>query len=394
MIRDIYILGSTGSVGMTTLKIIDKDKRNFNIKLLTTNKNINKIYKQALEYKVNKIVIFDKDKQKKNITKFKKKKIKVYSTIKDALKKNKKKSFLTINAISGIDGLEPSLDIIQFTKNFATANKESIICGWKFLEKECKKNKTNFIPLDSEHFSIWTLLKSENRNLIKKIYLTASGGPFLNRKLKNIKNIKPMLALKHPNWKMGKKITIDSATMMNKIFEIIEASKIFDFNINKFEILIHPKSYVHAIVHFKNGLTKLLTHNTTMEIPITNAIYSNNYDYYNKHNFNFNKLNGINFIKPSKQNFPLLKILNNKFNNTYFEVILVSINDLLVRKYLEKKISYFSVHKFMLSLIKEPFLSNFFDLKPKNINDIKHMVIKTKEYVEKYLKYNGKKNYK
>ena len=123
MIRDIYILGSTGSVGMTTLKIIDKDKRNFNIKLLTTNKNINKIYKQALEYKVNKIVIFDKDKQKKNITKFKKKKIKVYSTIKDALKKNKKKSFLTINAISGIDGLEPSLDIIQFTKNFATANK-------------------------------------------------------------------------------------------------------------------------------------------------------------------------------------------------------------------------------------------------------------------------------
>ena len=392
MIRDIYILGSTGSVGMTTLKIIDKDKRNFNIKLLTTNKNINKIYKQALEYKVNKIVIFDKDKQKKNITKFKKKKIKVYSTIKDALKKNKKKSFLTINAISGIDGLEPSLDIIQYTKNFATANKESIICGWKFLEKECKKNKTNFIPLDSEHFSIWTLLKSENRNLIKKIYLTASGGPFLNKKLKKIKNIKPMLALKHPNWKMGKKITIDSATMMNKIFEIIEASKIFDFNINKFEILIHPKSYVHAIVHFKNGLTKLLTHNTTMDIPITNAIYNNNYDYNNKHNFNFNKLNGINFIKPPKENFPLLEILNNNFNNTYFEVILVSINDLLVKKYLDNKISYFSVHKFMLSLIKEPFLSNFFDLKPKNINDIKHMVIKTNQYVEKYLKYNDKKN--
>ena len=392
MIKDIYLLGSTGSVGTTTLKILNKNKRKFNIKLLTTNKNVNKIYKQALEYKVNKIVIFDKNKKEKYLKKFKKKKIKVYSTINNALKKNKKKSFLTINAISGIDGLEPSLHIIKYTKNFATANKESIICGWNFLDKECKKNKTNFIPLDSEHFSIWTLLKSENHSFIKKIYLTASGGPFLNKKLKNIKNIKPILALKHPNWKMGKKISIDSATMMNKIFEVIEASKIFNLDINKFEILIHPKSYVHAILHFKNGLTKLLTHNTTMEIPITNAIYDNKFDYFHKHNFNFSKLNGNNFIKPSKKNFPLLKILNNNFNDTYFEVILVSINDCLVKKYLENKISYFSIHKFMLSLIKEPFLSIYFDLKPKNIDDIKRMVIKTNLYVEKYLKNNDKKN--
>ena len=392
MIKDIFILGSTGSVGTTTLKIINKDKRNFNIKLLTTNKNVNKIFKQALKYNVNKIVIFDKEKYKKNLDKFKKKKINLFLTIKDALKNQKKKSFLTINAISGINGLEPSLNIIKYTKNFATANKESIICGWRLLDEECKKNKTNFIPLDSEHFSIWTLLKSENQNLIKKIFLTASGGHFLNKKLKNIKNIKPKLALKHPNWKMGKKITIDSATMMNKIFEVIEASKIFDLNINKFEILIHPRSYIHAIVHFKNGLTKFLAHDTTMEIPITNAIYDNNYNYYHRHNFNFNKLNGNNFIKPSKKNFPLLKLLNYNFNNTYFEVILVSINDLLVKKYLENKISYFSVHKFMLYLIKKPFLSKFFDLKPKNIDDIKNMVNKTNQYVEKYLKYNDKEN--
>ena len=180
MIKDIYLLGSTGSIGTTTLKIINKDKKNFNIKLLTTFKNDKKIYKQALKYNVNKIVIFDKNTKKKNLDKFKKKRINVYSTINDALKKNKKKSFLTINAISGIEGLEPSLNIIKYTKNFATANKESIICGWKFLDKVCKKYKTNFIPLDSEHFSIWTLLKFENQKFIKKIYLTASGGPFLN----------------------------------------------------------------------------------------------------------------------------------------------------------------------------------------------------------------------
>tara|TARA_Y100000816_G_scaffold173725_1_gene124956 strand:- start:4032 stop:5210 length:1179 start_codon:yes stop_codon:yes gene_type:complete len=392
MKKDIFLLGSTGSIGQTTLKIIQKDKKRFRLRLLTTNNNVEKIYKQALEYKVQKVVIFNREKLKKNLKKFKKKKIKVYSNIIDALKTNKKKSFLTINGISGINGLEPSLNIIRHTENFAIANKESIICGWNFLQKELKKNKTNFIPLDSEHFSIWSLLKSENKNYIDKIYLTASGGPFLNKKLISIKNIKPIFALKHPNWKMGKKITIDSATMMNKIFEVIEASKIFGLNLKKFEILIHPKSYVHAIVHFKNGLTKILTHDTTMEIPITNVIYENKYDYNKKYHFNFNKLNGNNFIKPSKKNFPLLNLLNRNFKNTYFEVILVSINDLLVKKYLENKISYISLHIFMLKFLKKPILSKFFVLKPKNINDIKKMVNKTNQYVEKYLKYNVKQN--
>ncbi len=392
MIKDIFILGSTGSIGQTTLKIIKKDKKNFKIRLLTTNNNIEKIYKQALEFNVKKVVIFNNEKLKKKTEKFKKKKIKVYSKIEDALKKNKKKTFLTINAISGINGLEPSLNIIKHTRNFAIANKESIICGWNFLHRELKKNNTNFIPLDSEHFSIWSLLKFENKKYIEKIYLTASGGPFLNKKLNNIKNIKPIFALKHPNWKMGKKITIDSATMMNKIFEVIEASKIFNLNLEKFEILIHPKSYVHAIVHFKNGLTKILTHETTMEIPIANAIYSNKFAYNKKYNFNFNKLNGNNFIKPSLKNFPLLKVLNYKYKNTYFEVILVSINDLLVKKYLENKIPYISVHKSMIALLKKPVLSKFFVLKPKNINDIKMMVNKTNQYVERYLNHYAKQN--
>ena len=191
---------------------------------------------------------------------------------------------------------------------------------------------------------------------------------------------------------MGKKITIDSATMMNKIFEVIEASKIFNLNLEKFEILIHPKSYVHAIVHFKNGLTKILTHETTMEIPIANAIYSNKFAYNKKYNFNFNKLNGNNFIKPSLKNFPLLKVLNYKYKNTYFEVILVSINDLLVKKYLENKIPYISVHKSMIALLKKPVLSKFFVLKPKNINDIKMMVNKTNQYVERYLNHYAKQN--
>ena len=178
MNKSIFILGSTGSIGTTTLKIIKKNKQKFNVKLLSTNKNIKKIYKQALAFNVKKIVINDKNKYQKYSRKFQKKKIKVYFSIGDVFKKNKYKSFLTINAISGIDGLEPSLQIIKYSKNFAIANKESIICGWSFISKQLKKYKTNFIPLDSEHFSIWSLLKNEKKNNINKIYLTASGGPF------------------------------------------------------------------------------------------------------------------------------------------------------------------------------------------------------------------------
>ena len=389
MKKDLFLLGSTGSIGETTLKIIEKDKSNFNVKLLSTNKNVRKIYNQAIQFGVKKVIIFNEKSYHNNINKFKDKKIKVFLSVKEALRKNKKKSFLTINGISGIEGLEPTLDIIKYTKNLAMANKESIICGWQFIKQELKKNKTGFIPLDSEHFSIWSLIKSENKQNIKKIYLTASGGPFLNKNLKNIHNIKPKFALNHPNWKMGKKISIDSATMMNKIFEIIEAIKIFDIKRSKFDILVHPKSYLHAIVNFKNGITKLLAHDTTMEIPIANSLNLSKNNYISKNsNFSYDKLNGLNFIKPNIKKFPLLKILNYEFKNSYFEIILVLINDILVKNYLDNKISYISIHNKMLKLLKKPYFTKYYRIKPRNINDIKIMVKRVNQYVDEYFKVN------
>ena len=161
-------------------------------------------------------------------------------------------------------------------------------------------------------------------------------------------------------------------------------------DMNKFDILIHPKSYVHAIVHFNKGLTKFLSHETTMEIPIANSLYSNNENYNHKSNFNFSKLNGLNFIKPNIKKFPLLKILNYKFENTYLEIILVSINDNLVRNYLESKISYISIHKIMLKLLKKSYFIKYYNSKPKNIRDIKLMVVRVNQYIEKYLKKNEK----
>ena len=271
------------------------------------------------------------------------------------------------------------------------ANKESIICGWKFIKKSLKKNNTNFVPLDSEHFSIWSLIKSENIDNIKKIYLTASGGPFLNKKLDDIKNIKPKFALRHPNWKMGKKISIDSATMMNKIFEVIEAKKIFNIESKKLDIIIHPKSYIHAVVHFKNGLTKFLAHDTTMEIPILNSLYKKNEKFiFNNKNFNYTKFNGINFLKPDPKIFPLLKILDYNFKGAYFDIILVCLNDILVNLYLKNSINYISIHKLLIKLLKKAYFSRYYDKSPKNINEIENMVNKVKKYLHNYLKLNEK----
>ena len=200
-------------------------------------------------------------------------------------------------AISGLAGLKPTLSCIRLTKKIAIANKESIICAWNLIDKELKKNKTKFIPVDSEHFSIWSLIKNIKNSKIDKILITASGGPFLNLPIKKFSNIKPKDALKHPNWIMGRKISVDSATMMNKVFEIIEAQRIFKVNLSKFEILIHPNSYLHAIVKFENGLTKMLVHDTSMTIPIFNTIYSENSRKLKNNSINLSYFNNLNLIQ-------------------------------------------------------------------------------------------------
>ena len=391
MKKDIIILGSTGSIGKSTLDIIRKKKNNFNINLLSTNTNIKTIINQCAEFKVKNVIIKDKKKYLKYKKDFKKKNIKVFFDIKDIKKiLLKKKVYCTINAISGIDGLVPTLEIIKYSKNILIANKESIICAWEFISKALKKYNTNFIPIDSEHFSIWSLLKSEEKTNVDKIYLTASGGPFLKKRLNSLSEVKPSVALKHPNWNMGKKISIDSATMMNKVFEIVEAKKIFDLKLKKFKIIIHPKSYIHAIIIFKNGLIKLLAHDTNMKIPIGNAIYDNKFLYFkNDNNLDIKKLNNINLMKPDVKRFPLLKILKKVPNNfTYFETVMVTLNDELVAYYLNQQIKFLSIHKILLKLINREYFKRFYNKRPRHINDIKIMVDITKKYLQNYLKKN------
>ena len=384
----ISILGSTGSIGITTLNIIKKNKKNFHIHLLSTNNNVKKIYQQANEFNVKNVIVTNNKKYLLWRNKFKKKKINIFNNF-DCFKKIlKKKLDYTIIAISGIEGLYPTIQIIKHTKKIAVANKESIICGWNFIERKLKFYKTNFIPLDSEHFSIWQLIKNDPHSQIEKVILTASGGPFLNKSNKNISNIKPKFALKHPNWKMGKKISIDSSTMMNKIFEFIEAKKIFNLKNKDISILIHPQSFIHAIVFFKGKLIKLLAHETKMSIPISNALDIK--QKYNKSEIekNFKYFNNLKFATPDKKKFPLLSVLNLIPDRTsYFETILITLNDMLVNKYLSGDINYKSIHKNLLNLIKKSYFRKYYKLKPNNIYDIKRMIDITKKYLKKNIKY-------
>ena len=384
MKKKIAIPGSTGSIGKSTFNIIKKNKKEFEVMLLTTNKNIKEILKQIKKVKVKNILITDNLYYLKVKKILKNRNINVYNDINNLNKIIKKKIDYTMCSITGLAGLKPTLDSVQFSRRIAIANKETLICAWNLIEKELIKNKTEFIPIDSEHFSIWSLLDNKSKKNVDKIILTASGGPFLTKSKKYLNNINPKDALNHPNWKMGKKISIDSATMMNKVFEVIEAKKIFGLNINKFKILIHPKSYLHAIIKYNNGLIKLLAHDTNMEIPIFNSIYIGEYKKLKKYNLNLHKLNNLNLTKPDIKHFPVLKLLNRvPKNNTLFETVLITANDELVNYFLNKNIKYNDIAKMLIKLTNLKQFKKYSRIKPTSIKQINMIAqevrLKTKE---------------
>jgi len=371
MKKKIAILGSTGSIGKTLINIINKDKKSFEVVLLTAEKNSKELFKQAKLLNVKNLIITDKQSFDYLKKKLKKTNIKIFNNFKNLNKIFKNKVDYTMSSISGLAGLEPTIKIIKKTKMLAIANKESIICAWNLIHKELKKYKTNFIPVDSEHFSIWSLIGNQKYNSIEKIYITASGGPFLNWPIDKIKKATPSKALKHPNWSMGKKISIDSSTMMNKVFEVIETQRIFNLSKKQIKILIHEKSYVHAIVEFKSGIKKILAHDTNMKIPIFNTLYHNQPKSIKTKNLDIKKLNNLNLKNLDKKKFPLTKVLDLiPEKNSLFETVLISANDELVSLFLRKKISFFNISQKLINFLNLKEFRIFKNKIPKNINEI------------------------
>ena len=369
----ISILGSTGSIGLTSLNIINKKKNNFKLNLLSANQNYSLICKQINKYNPSYFLVNDRSTFVKIKNKYKKKKIKILNFLDNNI--FKKKSDITISAIPGIAGLEPTIIMTKLSKKILIANKEAVICGWNLIKKAAIKNKTEIIPVDSEHFSIFKLIENHKKTDIKKIFITASGGPFLNFKASKLKNITPKEALNHPKWKMGKKITIDSSTLMNKIFELIEAQKLFDLDENKIDILIHPESLVHAIVVLNNGLIKLIYHDTSMIIPLVNAIFDGdlNIDDFYKFKIKTNKknyLDNLTFKKVDKKIFPSINLKKrlNEYPST--SIIINACNEILVDQFLQKNIPFLSISKIIKNILNDKNYKKYAIRKPLNIKQI------------------------
>jgi len=372
MRKKIAILGSTGSIGKSTLDIIEKDKKNFEVVLLYANNNYKDLVKQAKKFKAQNVVIKNETFYEKVKKLLKKNKTKVFSGNISLKKIISRKIDFTMSAITGLAGLQPTIDAIKTSRTVAIANKETIICAWHILEKLIKKHKTEIFPVDSEHFSIMELVQNAQEDEIEEIIITASGGPFLYTPIKKLNYIKPSQAIKHPNWKMGKKISVDSANMMNKVFEIIEAYKLFKFNKKKYRIIIHPQSYVHSIIRFKNGLSKMILYNSDMKIPISNILYKKYNRFTISNKIRTKILNNMDFLEVDKKKFPSVKLIDKCLNlGPSASIIVNASNEVLVGLFLKGKIAYLDVVRTINKIFKDKEFNKYARRKAQSVKEVK-----------------------
>jgi len=372
MKKKIAILGSTGSIGKSTLEVIKKDIKNFNIILLSANNNYKKLIEQAKYFKAKNVLIKNKRFYSKVKNSLKRTKTKVYTGDISINKIVSNKLDYTMSAVVGLAGLQPTIDAIKVSRAVAIANKEAIICGWEILSRYIKKYKAEIIPVDSEHFSIMELTKDISDGDVEEIIITASGGPFLNTALNKLKKVKAKQAIKHPNWKMGKKISIDSANLMNKVFEVIEACKLFKFDKSKYKIMIHPQSYVHSIIRFKNGLIKMILYNTDMKIPISNILYTNKKNILKISDIKIKHINNLNFQKANSKVFPSIKLLDKIFSSgSSTPIIINAANEVLVDLFLKGKIGFLDIVNNINRILRHKDFKKNAKRKPKSIKDIK-----------------------
>lgn len=355
--KSLAIIGSTGSIGKTSLKIYKDNNKQFKLIYLAAHTNFKKLLAQYKIYKPKNIFLLNQNKKinhNKLISK------------ESALRVKQDKIDYIISGVSSFEALNINFKLIKICKNLLIANKETIICGGKFFLNYAKKNNCNIIPIDSEHYCIDYLLKKiKNKNEIKKIHLCASGGPFFNKKIKPNEKIKNVL--NHPTWRMGNKISIDSSTLANKIMELFEAKILFNLS-NKIigEIIVEQSSKIHTIIKLKNNLILPIMHRPSMELSISNSL-----NLKNNLNTNLNKLNFF-FKTPCFKKFPIVK-LGYKLLNNYDHaamILFTVINERLVFKYIKGEIKYGDIVKILVRTFKNKKNIQLLKLKVKNIKDV------------------------
>ena len=345
--KKVAILGSTGSIGTQTLEVISDNKNIFEVELLTAFSNHTLLINQALLHKPKAIVFGDRSKEKVILNSLKNEEIEIYfgeESLNNFL--NYCNPDIVLTALVGKSGLIPTINTIKKGIDLALANKETLVVAGSIINKLCKEKKVNIYPVDSEHSAIFQCLVGESRDTIDKIILTASGGPFRNKKLNELKNISKKEALNHPNWEMGEKITIDSSTLMNKGLEVIEAKFLFDIDIQKIKVVVHPQSIIHSMVEFNDGSIKAQLGEPDMKLPIQYALFSGKRLKNKFTHYDFIKNNTLTFEEPCLKTFNNLKLAFDagKLGGNA-PCILNASNEIVVDAFLNEKIRYLDMTK-------------------------------------------------
>ena len=373
----INIYGSTGVIGKKTLSLIDKNFPNLNVGLLCAKSNLKLLTKQIKKYKPKYAFLYDHEKLSNFDYKIGKTEFLNFNELESFLLSSK--SNLSLLAISGYKSLYFLENIIHNTDNLGIVSKEAIVSAGHIFKKKKFFNKTNIFPIDSEHFSLFELFnKINSKTKINKVILTASGGPFYKRKFNSLKNIKFHEAIKHPKWKMGYKNSIDSATLVNKCLELIEAHYLFDLPFNQMKILIHPEALVHSIVEFDNYVTQFNLFQNDMSIPIINFLSQSKIKYqYNDKKYFIDRYPNLNFKNVTDEIFPIYKFFKNINKKKPENLIKFNIgNEFAVNLYKNNKIKYTDIYR----IIKKVTSLNLYS----SLNTIKD-IIQYHEEVEKKL---------
>ena len=339
MKKNVFVMGSTGSIGVQSLDVISKSNSHKVIGL-SCYSNSELLLDQIKEHQPQIVAIDKIDSSHELFDYCHHNNIKVYNGENSSSKIPFQNIDLAINAIVGTSGLKPTVELIKNGIDIALSNKESLVLGGHFIMPLAKKNNVKIIPVDSEHSAIFQCLHGENHSDLKKIVLTGSGGPFLEKPLSEFDLISPAQALKHPNWNMGKKISIDSATMMNKALELVEALWLFDIDIEQIEITIHPQSIIHSMVEFIDGSYKAHLGTPDMKVPIQYAL-----TYPARKTLAIDSLDlsdlSLAFQSPDYKRYPILGLVHELIKLGGNRVAVMSIaNDYIVQKFLDEKISF------------------------------------------------------